>query len=216
MSPPDVLHRPDIGWRRRHVFAAIGLRRPIAQHSEAEATLLQRHAAGARTIVEIGVAEGGSALEFRSVMDPDGTLVLVDPYPAGSFGVSMSRYVARRTVGRHRRGDVRWLRCTSEEAARSWRGEIDFLFIDGDHSAAAVRKDWEMWTPMVRVGGRVALHDARVTPGSEHTDRAWIDEQAGPVVLAKAIRSDPAWHLVDAAETTLVFRRIAGPSYSSR
>ena len=208
MNAPDILHRPELGWRRRHVFAALGLRRPVAQHSEAEGGLLQRYAHGASTIVEIGVFEGGSALELRSVMDPAGTLVLVDPYPPGRLGVSMSRVVAARTVRRSDRGTVRWIRSTSAEAAPWWSGAIDFLFIDGDHSLAVVRQDWELWAPMVRTGGHVALHDARVPPGGGDGDRAWIDDAAGPVVLAREIAGDPGWRLVGEAETTVVFRRL--------
>ena len=190
------------------MFAALGLRRALAQHSAAEGKLLQRYAEGASTIVEIGVLEGGSALELRSVMDPAGTLVLVDPYAPGRLRVSMSRLVATRTLRRCDRGTVRWIRSTSAEAAPQWSGEIDFLFIDGDHSLAAVRQDWELWAPMVRSGGHVALHDARVIPGGSDGDRAWIDDQAGPVVLAREMGANPQWSLVGEAETTVVFRRL--------
>lgn len=190
------------------MFAALGLRRPVAQHSATEGELLQRYAAGASTIVEIGVLEGGSALELRSVMDPAGTLVLVDPYAPGRLGISMSRVVAARTLRRSDRGTVRWIRATSAEAAPQWSAAIDFLFIDGDHSLAAVRQDWELWAPKVRTGGHVALHDARVIPGGGDGDRYWIDDEAGPVVLAREIGADPGWDLAGEAETTVVFRRL--------
>jgi len=36
---------------------------------------------------------------------------------------------------------------------------IDFLFIDGDHSTLGVLQDIEDYTPLVRPGGIVALHD---------------------------------------------------------
>jgi predicted O-methyltransferase YrrM len=208
VNAPNILHRPELGWRRRHVFAALGLRHAIAQHSEAEGQLLQRYAEGGSTIVEIGVLEGGSALELRVVMDPAGTLVLIDPYEPGRFGVSMARIAAARTIRRSNRGTVRWIRTTSSEAAAHWNGAIDFLFIDGDHSLAAVRQDWDLWAPMVRTGGHVALHDARVVPGGNGGDRAWIDDQAGPVILAREIGADPRWCRVGAAETTVVFRRL--------
>jgi cephalosporin hydroxylase len=37
--------------------------------------------------------------------------------------------------------------------------EIDFLFIDGNHLYSAVKKDYEMYMPLVRKGGIVAFHD---------------------------------------------------------
>lgn len=183
------------------------MRPALAEHSQAEAALLQKHARGARTIVEIGVSEGGSAFELRQVMDTHGTLVLIDPYMAGPLGINFSRPVARRTVGRCAGGTVEWLRATSRGAASQWRGDIDFLFIDGDHSETGVREDWELWSPLVNVGGHVALHDARTVPGGWPGDRSWIDESAGPVALARTIRADASWRLAGEAETTVVFQR---------
>ena len=40
--------------------------------------------------------------------------------------------------------------------------DVDFLFIDGDHSYDAVKDDFEMYAPLVRPGGLVALHDIAV------------------------------------------------------
>ncbi len=37
--------------------------------------------------------------------------------------------------------------------------KVDFLFIDGDHSEAGVRQDYEMYSPLVRSGGIIAFHD---------------------------------------------------------
>jgi cephalosporin hydroxylase len=37
--------------------------------------------------------------------------------------------------------------------------KIDMLFIDGDHSYDGVKKDFDLYSPMVRQGGLIALHD---------------------------------------------------------
>ena len=39
---------------------------------------------------------------------------------------------------------------------------IDFLFIDGDHSYEGVKKDFDMYSPLVRKGGLIAFHDVAV------------------------------------------------------
>lgn len=39
---------------------------------------------------------------------------------------------------------------------------VDFLFIDGNHLYSAVKKDYEMYSPLVRKGGIVAFHDIGV------------------------------------------------------
>lgn len=37
--------------------------------------------------------------------------------------------------------------------------ELDSLFIDGDHSAEGVLRDFECWAPLVKPGGIIAGHD---------------------------------------------------------
>ena len=48
---------------------------------------------------------------------------------------------------------------TSEEAAASISGPVELLFIDGNHSYAAVRRDAELWLPRLIDGGIVMFHD---------------------------------------------------------
>lgn len=36
---------------------------------------------------------------------------------------------------------------------------LDFLFIDGNHNYEAVKRDFELYSPIVRKGGVIALHD---------------------------------------------------------
>lgn len=50
----------------------------------------------------------------------------------------------------------------SESVASWWTGQLDFLFIDGDHRCSAVLHDMKRWAPWVNVGGLLAMHDARV------------------------------------------------------
>ncbi|MBD1835583.1 class I SAM-dependent methyltransferase [Cyanobacteria bacterium FACHB-472] len=39
------------------------------------------------------------------------------------------------------------------------KNQLDFLFIDGDHSYAGVKQDFELYKPLVRPGGMIAFHD---------------------------------------------------------
>jgi len=41
--------------------------------------------------------------------------------------------------------------------------KLDFLFIDGDHSYEGVKKDFEMYSSLVRKGGIIVFHD--IVPG---------------------------------------------------
>lgn len=46
---------------------------------------------------------------------------------------------------------------------------LDFLFIDGDHSYSGVKKDWEDYSPFVKKGGIVVLHD--INDSERHRER---------------------------------------------
>lgn len=197
-------HRPTHRIRKKPLFAALRLRRPAAQHTRTERELLIEHARDASTLVELGVAEGGSAMELREVIAPNGTLHLVDPFAPGRLGVSFDRIVARRLVASVANGRVRWWRQTSIDVAADWHEPIDFLFIDADHSFAAVLRDWEDWSPHVVEDGHVALHDARVHPGG------WPQSTTGPVRLIASLEHDPRWRVAGVADSTVVLRRV-GP-----
>jgi hypothetical protein len=48
----------------------------------------------------------------------------------------------------------------STEAAKTFRdGSVDFVWIDGDHSAEAVEADVRAWLPKLAAGGMMAGHD---------------------------------------------------------
>jgi predicted O-methyltransferase YrrM len=199
MARPPA-YRKDFGWRAHSVFGALNLRPAVAQHSEAEAALLKRVATGARTIVEIGVAEGGSAWDMRTTMSPDGTLVLIDPYPR-KLGINLSSITARRLVDGVGRGRVVWRHEVSSEAVRGWREEIDVLLIDGDHSYLATREDFESWSPFVREDGTILFHDALL-------DAPWMTEDFGSArFVGELMASDSPWRLVDRADSMGAFRR---------
>src|SRR5215472_9505209 len=91
---------PRHGHSLKHPFFAwVGLRPPIAQHTAAEHQSLEKHARGARSAVEIGVAEGASAVALREAMNPEGTLYLVDPFHLSRVRpLNFLRRAAKRAV----------------------------------------------------------------------------------------------------------------------
>jgi len=54
---------------------------------------------------------------------------------------------------------------------------IDFLFIDGDHTYAGVRRDFEIWSELLTPGGHVAFHDILhpVEVADCEVDRLWAE-----------------------------------------
>ena len=204
ISPIPAKNIPPLSRVLQHPFFAwAGLRAPIAQHTLAEHQALMRYARVAKTIVEIGVAEGASATGIRQAMPSEGTLHLIDPYhlsrvPALNF-LKRAAHRAVRSVGSAR---TVWIESFSQDAIRNWNLPIDFLFIDGDHREEAVERDWLDWSRFVREGGVVAFHDARLFPSG------WPTPDYGPVrFIDRAFRQSSTsteWLIVEEVDS-LVF-----------
>jgi predicted O-methyltransferase YrrM len=126
--------------------------------------------------VELGVAEGASAVALRTAMDPAGALYLVDPFHLSRVRtLNFLRRAARRAVSAKAGPKIVWIEDFSHEAVRQWSRPIDFLLIDGDHREAAVEQDWNDWSPHVVENGVVVFHDARIFPNG------WTSPDYGPV-----------------------------------
>jgi predicted O-methyltransferase YrrM len=100
----------------------------------------------------------------------------------GNFWVvGIDGTVAEKRVGRVRSARVREL-----------LPEVDFLFLDGDHSYARAKQDWEWYAPLVRPGGIIALHDIAPTPAGSPVEvhRLWREIRAGPY-RTEEIVADP-------------------------
>lgn len=61
----------------------------------------------------------------------------------------------------------------SGDIGKEWDRTIDFLFIDGSHVYEDVVNDFELFSPWVKPGALIALHD--VQPQWEGPYRAWVE-----------------------------------------
>jgi hypothetical protein len=195
----------DSPWLRHSACALLGLRPALAQHTAAEHVAFRKWAGGCKCVVEIGVAEGVSALALREGMAEDGTLYLIDPFHLSRVpALNFIKRVAQRTVNGSSRGRVVWIEKFSQDAAREWNESIDLILIDGDHAEAAVERDWHDWSCYVRPGGAVVFHDARVFEGG------WTSADYGPVKFVdRVFRSGGAleWTTVEEIHSLFVVRR---------
>jgi hypothetical protein len=192
---------------RHPVYAFLGLRPALAQHTAPEHAALRRWAKGRSTLVEIGVAEGVSALALRDTMSPEGTLHLIDPYHLSRFsGLNFTKRVAHRAVKSRSGGKVVWIEKFSQDAVREWTAPIDLLVIDGDHSDVGVEADWNDWNRFVKPGGLVIFHDACLFPGG------WTRPDYGPVNLVNRLFREnlvPGWTIAEEVHSLLVVERHA-------
>jgi len=161
LAPMRVSHEAPPPNRRRSLYAYLGLRPAYAEHSVADEALLRRLARSARVIVEIGSAEGTSALAMRQEMPADASLWCVDPYVSRIRGFSPRERVAHRVVAGSSNGTVTWVKAFSAEVGRRWTGPaVELLFVDGDHSFEGVAADWEAWSPHLADDAVVVFDDA--------------------------------------------------------
>jgi predicted O-methyltransferase YrrM len=210
LTPPRA--RDDV--RLRALALGLGLIPPRTMHSPQDARVLLDAARDARRVVEIGVYEGASALALCDALAAAAELHLIDPFgshpDALPRGWGASEWATRRAVARavRRRGreapHVRWHVALSGEVAARWSGEVDLVFIDGDHSEEGCELDWSSWRRFVAVGGRVVFHDARA---GERGGRGLPGPTA---VVARHFRGEgtAGWELLAEADRTVAVRRI--------
>ena len=106
-----------------------------------------------RRVVEIGVFEGDSLRYWRAFLDPE-LLIGIDPEPRLILGLDVGVHlIAAPSQDESTYGEV--LRLLAGE-------EIDLLYLDGDHRYEPLRHDWDLYSPHVRSGGIIVLHDAQI------------------------------------------------------
>ncbi len=136
-----------------------------------------------KSLLEIGTASGGTLFLLTRVAAPDAQLFSVD-LPDGPFGGGypvwkIPLYQAFPLPGQR----LELIRDNSHDPAvlsqvRQLVGEqgLDFLLIDGDHSYAGVKSDFEMYGPLVKSPGLIAFHDIDLAPDVR---RYWDEIKVG-------------------------------------
>jgi cephalosporin hydroxylase len=134
-----------------------------AQHCwELEQTLQLVYDMQPEVILEIGSYKGWSLWAWAQVAPKGATLISVDlPYknrPGTGFDKDpemLSRFEGKKM---HFFRENSRLPETKEKVVKALDGrKVDFLFIDGGHSYGGVRRDYEMYAPLV--DGVIGFHD---------------------------------------------------------
>jgi predicted O-methyltransferase YrrM len=143
----------------------IGLR-PYQARREFERLLEEVQRLRPKAMLEIGTANGGSLFALARVCASDAHIISVD-LPNGAFGGGYTRWKIPLfnafAFGSQRldliRDDSHASRTFDDVRSRLGGQMLDFLFIDGDHTYDGVRRDFELYEPLVRPGGIIAFHD---------------------------------------------------------
>lgn len=119
-----------------------------------------------KIILEIGTARGGTLFSFCKLAPEDAILISVD-LPKGKFGGGYPDWkIPLYQAFKKENQQLYLLREDSHNTETLNKVKdilngraIDFLFIDADHTYEGVKKDFEMYSPLVAKGGTIALHD---------------------------------------------------------
>lgn len=195
--------RRRLGLRRRQTPIELAMCVP-GSVTVAEASELMRLAGEVppdACIVEVGSHRGRSTAALA--LGANGAPVYaIEPHEAfeGMYGTKFGPEDRRAFFENMLRvgvvEDVRLVNLSSEVVSKGWTRSIGLLWIDGDHSLEAVRRDFDAWAPFLAPGGAVAFHDA-------------LDPDGGPAQVIEALLADSFEHEAT-ADRLVVLRRAAG------
>lgn len=119
-----------------------------------------------KIVLEIGTAGGGTLLYWTEAADAKAKIISLD-LPFGRFGAgylpTKAKFIAsfaRDRQSLHLIAGSSHETQTKKQVETILRGEkIDFMFIDGDHTYEGIKADFNLYAPLVRAGGLIALHD---------------------------------------------------------
>ncbi|MDE1865673.1 MAG: class I SAM-dependent methyltransferase [Candidatus Micrarchaeota archaeon] len=165
-------------------FSSFGISaKPVQNRSEIIEFCELLKAKRVASLLEIGTDRGGTLFLLSRIAGPTATIVSVN-LPYSSLNAWCMRYrnrLYRRfalkgqrihllTADSHKSGTV-------DEVKTALHGQkLDFLFIDGDHSYEGVRRDFEMYSPLVGKGGIIGLHDIT---NNDTVGRYWQELKKG-------------------------------------
>lgn len=119
-----------------------------------------------RLILEIGTATGGTLFMLSQVATDDAEIFSID-LPLGPYGAGYFKYkIPLFKAFAKKQQKINLLRLDSHKIDTLSQikdmlngRQLDFLFIDGDHTYEGVKKDFELYSTLVRPQGIIAFHD---------------------------------------------------------
>ena len=108
--------------------------------------------------VELGVDYGYSS--FSLCIDNPGTVYGIDTFEGDEHAGHRDVFeLVLQKKNELKFVNLEIIKNTFENVARTWNKPIDILHIDGLHTYEAVKRDYDTWSPFVRDGGVILMHD---------------------------------------------------------
>jgi cephalosporin hydroxylase len=147
-----------------------------------------------RVVLEIGSAQGGMFWLLCQVSAPDALLVSLDLPPEQKNSGGLPQAIDLQRLKRSGQtvhaidGDSHNPETVDRVRAILGDRKVDVLFIDGDHTYNGVRRDYEMYKPLLRAGGLIGFHDIIDTHWPEcQVNRFWGELSTDPSLQPTAI-----------------------------
>src|SRR5262249_8482236 len=132
----------------------------------------------------------------------DGVLFCVDPWPDVDGRPDPCWLICKRHLQRARVWNrVKILRGLSSEVVTAIPLNIDFAFIDGDHSWSCIENDWQIVSTRLVAGGIVCLHDV-VVPAAE----PWFQPESTKF-YREVIENDRRFNILEVVRTLSVLQK---------
>ena len=179
--------------------------KPHTQTSFAEQELIKKYSSGRKKAVEIGVFEGYNTALIAESLIEEGVLYAIDPFFKGRLGFSYNKLISHKylkNLGLYNK--IVWIEDFSNLAIDKIPDDIDFIFVDGDHSFDGVKKDFELYSQRLSINGLIAFHDARIF------EKGWTKENWGPVKLVnEIIIPSKKWSIIAQVDSLIIVKRIS-------
>jgi predicted O-methyltransferase YrrM len=167
---------------RSHFF------RPLQKRAEILRLMEIMRARRPATICEIGTASGGTTFLFAHAAPPDATILTVDLTLTRSRVAAIGAFAQAGQKIICLQGDSH-LEETCRAVCEALAGrELDLLYLDGDHRYEGVSEDFKLYSPLVRAGGMIVLHDI-VADYRTRYGRETVSETGGVPQFWQELRS---------------------------
>ncbi len=153
-------------WVGFAMSAGKGFLRPMQNPKEIKRLIERVQELKPRTVLEVGTARGGTLFLFCQSAAEDAEIVSLDlPYGRNGGGYPKRKEPVYRLFARPGQ-QLTLLRANSHLGDSRIRVEravggkkFDLIMIDADHSYEGVKRDFELYSPLVSERGIVVLHD---------------------------------------------------------
>jgi predicted O-methyltransferase YrrM len=148
--------------------------------------------------IEIGRFNGGSTVLLASAVGPNGGLLSIDSEPQDDHELK----VFLRQANLLERVEL----VVADAGAFEHDHQVDFVFIDGDHSYEGAKRDHNKWGSKVRSGGFIVHHDmGKARPLASQWES--LAKLKSEIISAQT----DVLELAHAAGSMMIFRRRSSP-----